>query len=247
MTQKTDLWALAATLRKRRFVDLTHGFSPETPCAPGLPSATFTTFADFSRGDAYQTHEYRVAGQFGTHVDPPCHFHAGAMTLDQIPVQEMVAPLVVLDIEQEVARDPDHQVTRATLARWEAAHGPVPEGAFVALRSGWSKRWPDQQAMLNRDSAGRRRSPGWGMEVLRVLFEERRITACGHETIDTDRGLDLDKGPGALESYILGLGRWQIEMMANLDQLPVHGAIVVASWAKPLGGSGFPARIFAIA
>lgn len=240
-----DLWDICADLRCRRFVDLTHGFSPETPRAPGLPAAEIGHFADFSRGDPFQTHIYRVAGQYGTHVDPPNHFHEGAGSLDQIPVSEMIAPLVVLDITARVEADADARVTPEDLAEWELRHGPVPRGAFVALRSGWSRRWPDTAAMVNADAEGNRHSPGWGREVLRTLFEERGIIACGHETIDTDAGPDL-AGKGPLEDYVLGLGRWQIEMMANLDQVPERGALIVASWPKPIGGSGFPARVFAI-
>lgn len=240
-----ELWDIWARLSQRRFIDLTHGFGPDTPRAPGLAAAEFRHLSDFGRGDLFQTQMFSMPGQFGTHVDPPNHFHPGAQPLDAIPVSEMILPLVVLDITQQVAADPDSRVSRADLEGWEARNGAVPRGAFVALRSGWSRRWPDQAAMVNADAAGIRHSPGWSREVLEVLFEERGITACGHETIDTDAGPDLaDKGP--LEDYILGLGRWQIEMMSNLDQLPEHGALIVASWPKPLGASGFPARVFAI-
>lgn len=240
-----DLWDICAQLREHRFVDLTHGFATDTPAAPGLPAAEFAHYADFTRGDLFQTHWYRLAGQYGTHVDPPNHFHAGALSLDRIPVSEMVLPLVVIDITAKVAVNPDSRPTLEDLARWEARNGTVPRQAFVALRSGWSKHWPDQSAMVNADASGQRHSPGWSLPVLRCLFEERGITACGHETIDTDIGPDLS-GKGPLESYILGLGRWQIEMMTNLDQLPERGALIIASWPKPIGGSGFPARAFAI-
>lgn len=240
-----DLWDICAELGQRRFVDLTHGFAPGTPVAPGLAGPEFRHFADFARGDLFQTHLYTVAGQCGTHVDPPNHFHAGAQSLDLIPVSEMIAPLVVLDITAGVEADPDTRVTLADLAGWEARHGRVPAGAFVALRSGWSKRWPDQAAMVNAGPDGTRHSPGWSREVLETLFLDRGIRACGHETIDTDAGPDL-AGKGPLEDYILGLGRWQIELLTNLDQLPEKGALIVASWPKPIGGSGFPARVFAI-
>lgn len=47
----------------------------------------------------------------GHHGDPPAHFVAGARTLDRIPVEEMVLPLVVLDIAARVERDPDSTPT----------------------------------------------------------------------------------------------------------------------------------------
>jgi kynurenine formamidase len=90
--------------------------------------------------------------------------------------------------------------------------------------------------------------PGWSKEVLEFLFEQRQITAVGHETTDTDGGIATSQETSnwALESYILGLDRWQIELLTNLDKVPEHGALVIATWAKPRGGSGFPARVVAI-
>lgn len=252
MSAATGLWPLLADLRAHRFIDLTHGFSPDTPHSPDFGPAGFRRLYAYGdnlggRPAGFMSHEYRFAGQYGTHVDPPGHFHEGGAMLDAIPVSEMVLPLVVLDIRGAVAADPDACATRADVAAWEARHGRIPDGAFVALRSGWSRRWPDQDRMLNKDGAGVRHSPGWSLDVLRLVFEERGALACGHETIDTDPGLALSlTGNGALERYVLESGRWQIELMAGLEDVPEAGAIVVASWPKPLGGSGFPARVFAI-
>lgn len=249
---RKGLWPLVEILQTCHFVDLTHGFSAETPHSPDFGPARVRqlyTYDDELNGRraGFLSHEFSFAGQYGTHVDPPGHFHAGMRMLDALPVCEMILPLVVLDIEAAVARDPDTCVTLADLARWEQAHGAVPRGAFVALRSGWSRRWPSQELMLNRDASGIRHSPGWSLEVLRVLFEERAITACGHETIDTDAGLTLSlTGEGPLERYVLGRDRWQIELMANLAAVPEAGAMVVATWPKAIGASGFPARVIAI-
>jgi kynurenine formamidase len=129
---------------------------------------------------------------------------------------------------------------------WEGRHGPVPQGAFVALRTDWSKRWPDAAVMANKDKAGVAHYPGWSMPVLQYLYEQRHITASGHETTDTDPGVATSKDDYSLESYILHTNHYQIELMANLDQVPESGALVVAAFPKPLGGSGFPSRVFAI-
>ncbi len=247
-----DFWLLLAALRRGRFVDLTHAFAPDTPHSPDFGPSGFRrlyTYDDVLNGRpaGFLSHEYRFAGQYGTHVDPPSHFHAGLTALDELPVSEMVLPLVKLDISLAVAADADACVTLADVEAWEARHGRIPDGAFVALCTGWSRRWPDQEAMLNRDDAGVRHSPGWSLDVLRLVFEERGAIACGHETIDTDPGRALSlTGEGALERYVLGRGRWQIELMAGLDQVPEAGAILVASWPKAREGSGFPARAFAI-
>ncbi len=114
------------------------------------------------------------------------------------------------------------------------------------MRTDWSKRWPDAKAMRNEDEKGVAHYPGWSKEVLHYLYEERKITASGHETTDTDPGFATSKDDYSLESYILSTDHYQIELLMNLDQVPESGAIVVVTFPKPKGGSGFPARVFAI-
>jgi kynurenine formamidase len=98
-----------------------------------------------------------------------------------------------------------------------------------------------------QDAEGVAHYPGWSKETLQYLYEERKITASGHETTDTDPGVATSKNDYSLETYLLGTNHYQIEMLANLDQVPESGAIVIVSFPKPKGGSGFPARVFAIA
>lgn len=249
--QKMTL-ALAYTfLKTRKFVDLTHAFAPGIPHWPGFPDEQRETLYWYdegvgTRGAGIYVHRYCHVGQWGTHADPPAHFVRGLRTLDQISPTEMILPLVVIDIHEKAAKNPDYLVRMEDVKGWESRHGLVPEGSFVALRTDWSKRWPDDAALQNRDDKGTAHFPAWSGEVLRCLYEERGITASGHETTDTNCGLDCSKGDYSLETYILGTNHYQIELLANLDQVPEAGAIVVASFPKPKNGSGFPARVFAI-
>lgn len=158
----------------------------------------------------------------------------------------MILPLVVIDVHAEVAKNADYTLSLERVKKWETDYGTVPNGAFVAMRTDWSKRWPDTSAMENKDAEGVSHYPGWTMETLRYLYEERKITASGHETTDTDPGVAASKNNFALETYILSSNHYQIELLANLDQVPESGALVVVSFPKPKGGSGFPARVFAI-
>lgn len=246
-TTEPELWALhRELLAKTVRTDLTHAFHPGQPHFPAFPDEKREMPFDMSRGDGFNVHLYTIVGQWGTHVDPPVHFVAGARPLDEIPVDEMILPLVVLDIADRVVADPDAVPTLDDVAAWEARNGRIPEGAFVALRTGWGRRWPDPAAMANKDQAGVSHYPGWSAEVLRHLFEEVGVTAIGHEQTDTDPGLATSAGDFSLESYVLERDRWQIELMANLDQVPEAGALIVATWPKPQGGSGFPARVFAL-
>jgi kynurenine formamidase len=234
-----------ATLHTKRLVDLTHAFGPGIPHWKGFKDEKIRTLYTYDKG-GFWAQEFTHPGQWGTHVDPPAHFHEGLRTVDQIPLDEMILPLVVIDVHRQVERNPDYTVSLDDVKSWEARHGPVPAGSFVALRTDWSKHWPDDAAMQNRDGRGVSHYPGWSKPVLVYLYEVRRITASGHETTDTDPGLATTRDDYSLESYVLGTNHYQIELLANLDQVPEAGALAVVSFPKPKEGSGFPARVFAI-
>jgi kynurenine formamidase len=247
-----DLWALATALRQCRFVDLTHAFDESIPHSEFFEPEQRTILYDHtpgvgSVGDGFLAHRYSFAGQWGTHVDAGVHFVSGRRFLDEIPVTEMILPLVVIDVRQQVKHDADYRLSLDDVRSWEARHGAIPAGSFVAKRSGWSRRWPSQSHMLNRDADGICHFPGWSLDALRYIFEDRRVTACGHETTDTDGGVAISHGDGSLERYVLDRDCWQLELLASLADVPEHGALLIASWPKPKGGSGFPARVFAVA
>ncbi|OLN24414.1 Metal-dependent hydrolase/cyclase [Desulfovibrio sp. DV] len=243
-----DAWRVIAS---KRFVDLTHAFAPGIPHWKGFPDEGRETLYGYepgqgSAGSGFFAETFTHVGQWGTHVDPPAHFVKGLRTVDAIDVKEMLLPLVVIDVTAKVAANPDYAVTMDDVLAWEAHHGVIPQGAFVALRTDWSSRWPDQAAMQNKDKAGVAHYPGWSLEVLKYLYEERRITASGHETTDTDPGVAVSRDDYSLEAYILGSNHYQIELLAHLRDVPESGALVVAAFPKPKDGSGFPARVFAI-
>lgn len=249
--QSDSLWPLHKTLAQKKFVDLTHEFAPGIPHWPGFPDETRHTLYWYERrpdtkGAGFFAEVFCHIGQWGTHVDPPAHFIKGKRTLDQIDPKEMFLPLVVIDVHEEAAKNPDYTLTLERVQQWELAHGQIPVGAFVAMRTDWSKRWPDADRMRNKDDKGVAHYPGWSLPVLKFLYEQRNITASGHETTDTDPGVATSKDDYSLEAYILNRDRYQIELLTNLDQVPEAGALVIASFPKPKGGSGFPARVFAI-
>jgi kynurenine formamidase len=244
-TQAPTLADALAIIQAHRFVDLTHAFAPGIPHWKGAPNERVKLLYTVAK-DGFRINEYCHIGQWGTHVDPPAHFHTGLHSVDQIDLKDMVMPLVVLDVHDKVASNTDYVLSLDDVRDWESRHGRIPRGAFVAMRTDWAKRWPDDAALANRDASGVYHYPGWSREVLKLLYEDRGITASGHETTDTDPGLATTKDDYSLESYILGLNHYQIELLANLDQVPEAGGMVWISFPKALDGSGFPARVVAV-
>jgi len=227
----------------KKFVDLTHTFSPATPVWQGFGPATFSPSADPAtrrpytvEQDGFHTFQYSLVGQYGTHIDPPAHFDARGKTLDELPVKDMILPLVVFDMTPKLRDDPNHALTVEDIMAWEKVHGWVPAGAFAALRTDMYKDWDSNPERFKRQPF-----PAWSPEAIQFLYEQRGIVANGHEAMDTDITSEMKS-----ETWLLRHGHWQIEVMANLDQVPARGALIVVAWPKPKDGLGFPVRAFAI-
>lgn len=240
---ESDLMQALRVIQSKKFVDLTHSFSPETPVWSGFGQAKFSPAADPKtkrpytiKEDGFRTTYYEMVGQYGTHVDPPAHFAENGITMDQIPLKQMILPLIVLDDTPYLAKDPNHAFSVADLEDWEKAHGRVPQGSFVALRTDMAKDWDKDPERFKRQPF-----PAWAFETIKFLYEQRGVAATGHESMDTDTTDKMES-----ETYILQHGHYQIEVMANLDQVPPTGAVIVVTWPKVKQGLGFPARAFAI-
>jgi kynurenine formamidase len=240
---QSDLAAAYRIIASKQFVDLTHSFGPETPVWAGFGQAKFSPASDPKTAEPYTIPKdefratyYQMVGQYGTHVDPPAHFDEHGATMDKIPLKQMILPLVVLDDTPFLAKDPNHAFSVADLKAWETRHGRVPKGAFAALRTDMYKDWDTDPERFKRQPF-----PAWAFETIKYLYEQRGVTATGHEAMDTDITDKMDS-----ETYILQHGHYQIEVMANLDKVPPTGAVIVVSWPKVENGLGFPARAFAI-
>ena len=150
-------------------------------------------------------------------------------------------------MHEEAAKNPDYTLSLDRVKKWEKDHGQIPAGAFVAMRTDWSKRWPDAAKMENKDANGVAHYPGWSLPALKYLYGRiARSLRQATKQLITDPGLAASKDDYSLETYILSTNHYQIELLTNLDQVPEAGALVVVSFPKPKGGSGFPARVFAI-
>lgn len=235
------LWEELTKWKKEcNFVELSHEVSPQTPHWSGFPAMTVDIKFDYPVG--FRVHEFTMVSQYGTHVDAPLHFVEGTRGLHEIDAKELILPLCVIDITAKVDENSDYAVTKQDILDWEAQYGAIPSEAFVAIRSDWSKR----EDMDNFDAEGNKHYPGWAMDALKYLVEIRNVTAIGHETSDTDAPADSSKHGYICEYYILEQGRYQIELMKNLDQVPPVGSLIFCGFPKAKDAAGFTARCIAI-
>lgn len=239
-----ELWnALEEWKEKYEWVDLTHELSETTPHWVGWPALSVKEMASLDNS-LFSAHAYTTVGQYGTHVDAPSHMVKGGRSLEQITLQESVMPLCVINKEEAVKANCDYVLTVEDILEWEETYGKIPEGAFVIFQSGWSKRPAD--SMDNLDQDGNRHFPGWKLEAVKFLVEERKVGGIGHETSDTEAPITSGKTNYEVEYYILAQDHIQAELLANVDKCPATGGIFFCTYPKVKGGTGYPARCFAI-
>lgn len=247
------LWDVLDELRSPNYawVDLTHSLDNNSPVWSGIPAGSVElakTVYDWGNemlDCLIQT--FKFPGQFGTHIDFPGHFVRDAALSEKYGVHSMIYPLCVIDITAKAKQDIHYAVTIQDILDYENKYGTIPSGAFVALRTDWARRWPDMGNLSGTDENGADNFPGWSVDALRFLYEERGIAMNGHETLDTDASeLAAAAGDLAAERYVLLGGHLQVELLANLDKVAPAGAVAVVSWPNIDDATGLPCRVFAI-
>jgi kynurenine formamidase len=240
-----------------RLVDLTQPLSERTPVlqlpepfvnTPGLSRRELSRYDE--RGPAWAWSVLEVGEHVGTHFDAPIHWITGKdlpnNACDTIPVSRFIGPACVIDVTTDVSRDPDFLLTPERVEKWEAEHGRIPRGAWVLLRTGWSRR-TDAASFINARDDGPH-SPGFDARTSKVLAEDRDVLGVGVETIGTDAGqAGTFNPPFPNHATMHGAGKFGLASLCNLDQLPPTGAIVIAAPLKIVNGSGSPLRVIAIA
>lgn len=239
------------TVHFEKVVDLTHVLQPDIPNYFRL-NMEITPVLTHAEHGVY-VNRLTVPEHYGTHFDTPSHFVREGVTGESIAPEQLVGPLVIIDIASRAASDANTEVTVADLEQWEWRNGRIPPGAFVAMYSDWAKRWPTP-AYLNEDATRTYNFPGFGAEAARFLVEERDIIGIGCDSHS------LDIGPSTTypaHFAVLGAGKIGVENLTGLDdvlrraerrmQTATEGLpLIFIGGLKTLGGSGSPVRALAL-
>ncbi|MFJ6087166.1 cyclase family protein [Streptomyces sp. NPDC092369] len=257
MSQPSVLAALLAGLRggSIEVVDLTSPLSSATPVIQLPPEFGQTQVFELEeisryddRGPAWYWNNFRSGEHTGTHFDAPVHWVTGKDLTDvaSIPAGRLLAPAAVLDFSEQAAKDADFLVEVSHIKAWEAEHGPLPDGGWLLLRTGWDARSESQEAFLNADENGPH-TPGLSAECARWVAEEAPVIGLGVETVGTDAGRAHSFEPAfPCHSYLLGSDKYGLTQLQNLGALPPTGAVVIAGPLPIVSGSGAPARVLAL-
>jgi kynurenine formamidase len=239
-----------------RVVDLTQTLSPDFPTItlpPEMGQAWPFRIEEISRyderGSASYWNNVSFSEHTGTHFDAPIHWISGRdlpnNAVDTIPPADFIAPAAVIDCSKESAKDPDFLLSVDFVKAWEKKHGKIAPRAWVLMRTDWSKI-ADPAAYQNFDETGQH-TPGPDPDVVQFLVKERDVIGFGTETIGTDAGQAFHlKPPYPCHYYMHGAGRYGLQCLTNLDQLPPTGAVIFAAPLKIKRGSGSPLRVLAL-
>ncbi len=232
------------------WVDLSHDFSSETIYWPTAKPFTLEVVSAqlTPAGYYYAANDFSTSEHGGTHLDAPRHFAEGRHTTDQIPLDRLVGPAVVVDVAARADADPDYRLDAATLEEWERTAGRIPDGTIVLVRTGWSSRWPDKARYLGTTKTGAAgvaglHFPGIDSSAARWLSAERRVKAVGIDSPSIDYGQSKTFDTHRI---LLAQNIPAFENVTSLERVPASGAFVVALPMKIKGGSGGPLRIAAL-
>lgn len=254
MTRLTDLAADLAS-GAVRIVDLTHTLDPDFPVIilpPEFGQCARFRMEEISaydhRGPAWKWHNISMSEHTGTHFDAPSHWISGRDqpngAVDEITPDRLIGPVVVIDCSEAAAQDEDYELTPERIAEWEAEHGSIPEDSWVLMRTDWSRR--RGAAYLNMKEDGPH-SPGPTPDAVRFLVDQRNIRGFGTETVGTDAGQGAHYSPPyPAHFYLHGAGKYGLQCLCNLDQLPPTGAVLIPAPLKIKNGTGSPSRVLAL-
>ena len=225
-------------------VDLGYALNEANPYWPGEGYSPFhfEILATLEEDGVYSG-AFTMAEHLGTHLDAPNHFKAGQPSVDQIQLEELIAPLVVVDVREACQSNPDYRLTREDLESWEGQYGLIPSESVVFALTGWGQYWDEYEDYKNQDALGRLHFPGFSEEAALYLVEERTIKGIGIDTLSVDYGLSTDF---SIHHIVNGAAAYHIENAANLDRVPRRGAWVIIAPIKIEEGSGGPARVWAV-
>jgi kynurenine formamidase len=232
----------AELLGRARVLDLTYPLTVDFPLFPVYDPVRVAEKFTCER-DGFCVNSWAFDEHSGTHVDAPAHF-GGEATVERIAPDELLLAAAVIDISERVSSDHDAMLTPDDVIAWERRHGELPGRCAVLVRTGWGSRVHDPVAYLNADASGTMHAPGFGPEATEFLKHERPgVRAIGLDTASLDIGASAD-----FPAHVSWLpsGRYGIENLANLDQLPASGAVVIVGAPALAGGSGGPARVLAL-
>lgn len=213
-----------------KIIDLTHTVSSKSPTwdgGCGFQKSLELDYDDCMTNVKFRTQKFMMKAGIGTHMDAPAHCIKDAKTIDQLEVQNFVAPCVKIDVSDRVHENYIISIQDITV--------DIPPQSFVLFYTGWDHFWNDPQKYRND-----LKFPCIAKEVAEFLLT-KNIVGIGIDTLSPDCD---DTFP--VHQCFLGAGKYIIENVANASLLPVFGSTIVALPMKIQDATEAPIRLVAI-
>lgn len=222
-----------------KLIDLTHVIHPDIPTWDQICGFSITRDQDYDKGSL--VHAVSCQAGIGTHIDAPMHFVPGAKSVADIPIEDLVLPLVIIDVSSKVAADASYQITETDIHAFEQDHGEIDDGTFVIGLTGWSQYWKTPSQYRNLSEQGHLDIPGFSIKAADYLLS-KNVAGVGIDTLSPDGGnLDFP-----VHHLFLGANKFIVENLANVEQVPVKGAHIMILPMKMQDVSEAPVRVVAL-
>lgn len=228
---------ITANPKTYQIVDLTHPLAKNVPSwdgGCGFQNVVTSDYSDSTSDVKFRLQEIKMAAGIGTHLDAPAHCVPNGITVDRLPLKNLIAPCVVIDLSKEAHER--YSVSVRDIEIFEGIYGKIPPGCFVMIRTGWELFWNDPDKYLNNH-----RFPSLSRQAAEFLIE-RGIVGLGIDTLSPDRPED----GYPVHEVLLGAGKYIVENAANLNALPPTGSTILALPIKVKGGTEAPIRLIAL-
>ncbi len=220
-------------------VDLTHTLDENAPTWDGQCGFKEHITNEYGQTAPFVPFPFRVqqltfrAGM-GTHIDAPAHCIPHAATVDQLALEALIAPCLVIDISQNVHER--STVSIQDIKNCEATLGDIARGTIIVIRSGWDAYWHKPAEYRNNNLF-----PSMSPDAAEFLLK-RDIAGLVIDTPSPDRPED----GYPVHSLLLGANKYIVENATNLKLLPMKGAFILALPLKIKDGTEAPVRLIGL-
>jgi arylformamidase len=197
------------------------------PVWPGDPRVEIEWASTIAGGDDANVSRLCLGSHTGTHVDAPYHFVAQGQTVDKLPLDVLMGPAFVLEVNPPEGN---------TIGVFELAGLNLPKDATrLLLKTRNSYLWEDRIQEFERDYVHLApRTAEW--------LVGRGVRLVGTDYLSVERPNSVDH---RVHRTLLGAGVVVVEGL-NLSRVPEGPCQLVCLPLKVKGGDGAPARVLII-
>lgn len=219
----------------KKIIDLTHTLHSDVPNWDGDCGFNINIEVDYKdckEPDLFRVNRINMRAGTGTHMDAPAHCIPESKTIDELEMENLITDLIVIKITEV---DENYKVMPEVIKKFEKEYGEIKRNSFVIFNTGWSKHWKDKEKYRNN-----LKFPSIHESTAKVLLD-KEIAGIGIDTISPD-----SENSFPVHRIMLNAGKYIVENVANLDEVPSLGAKILVMPLKMKEATESPIRLVAL-